>query len=253
MTDTTPTPARVTKQDVIDALGDTDPNKTNASAIRGILGRGGNNTIQRLLEEIRAERAAPVVTLDTVAPPAAPAALADAIWSAAWTHAKNLTLARLDALTQERDKLKAALDVRVADHDALLSDVDELRDTLEKSEAALQQQIESEGVKLDAVGAQVRQLEAQLALEQAEVASLQQQLERAAEFARRDLEQVRRDADFAAEIARRDAEIKDAAHQRDRTHLMDQIVELKALLYRTAPATPGEPAPAAPTADHTDI
>lgn len=256
MTDTTPTPTptptpvRVTKQDVLDALGETDPNRTNASAIRVILGRGGNNTIQKLLEEIRAERAAPVVTLDTAVPPAAPAALVDAVWSAAWTHAQNLTLARIDALTLERDTLKSALDVRVADHAALLLETDALRDALAETEAVRAQQIADDGVKLDEACARVKQLEAQLALSQAEAASLQQQLERAAEFARRDLEQVRRDADYAAEISRRDAEIKDAAHQRDRAHLMDQIVELKALLYRTAPATLADPAPAAPAADH---
>ena len=230
MTDTTPTPStasvRVTKQDVLDALGDTDPNKTNASAIREILGRGGNSTIQKLLDEIRKERAAPTAALDAVAVPSAPAALVDAIWNAAWTHAQTATFARLDRTAAERDQAKVSLEVLNSDHQALLSDVDQLRDALAVSEEALAQQIASEGVKLDAVGAQVQQLNAQLALAQSEAASLRQQLEQ------------------AAEIARRDAELKDAAHRRDREHLLDQLAELKALLYRT---------PAASAADHTDI
>lgn len=226
MTDTTPTPAapvpstRITREDVLAALGDTDPNRTNASAIRAILGRGGNTTIQKLLDEIRAERAAPLAALDTAAPPAAPTALVDAMWAAAWSHAQTLTFARLDRTAAERDQLKAALEVLNSDHQALLADVDQLRDALARSEESLEQQIASEGVKLDAVGAQVQQLEAQLALAQAEAASLQQQLAQ------------------AAELARRDAELKDAAHQRDREHLLDQVAELKALLYRRAPEAP---------------
>ncbi len=223
MTDTaptsTPTPtARITREDVLAALGDTDPTRTNASAIRAILGRGGNTTIQKLLDEIRAERAAPPVALDTAAPPAVPAALVDAIWSAAWSHAQTLTFARLDRTAAERDQLKASLEVLASDHDALLADVDALRDAIAKSEEALSEQIQSEGVKLDAVGATVQELSAQLVLAQAETAALKQQLEQ------------------SAELARRDAELKDAAHQRDREHLLDQLAELKALLYRSAPA-----------------
>lgn len=219
MTDITPTPAgRVTREDVLAALGDTDPNRTNASAIRAILGRGGNTTIQKLLDEIRAERAAPAVALDTAAPPATPTALIDAVWSSAWSHAQTLTFARLDKLAAERDQLKASLEVLSSDHDALLADVDQLRDALTTSEEARAQQIESEGVKLDAVGAEVQRLTEQLALAQAEMAALKQQFEQ------------------AGELAGRDAELKDAAHQRDREHLLDQVAELKALLYRGAPA-----------------
>lgn len=239
MTDTTlnQPAARLTKEDVLAALGDTDPTKTNASALRKLLGRGGNSTIQRLLEQIRAERAAPQVTLATVAPPAAPGALVDAVWSAAWTHAQAFTGARLDTLMQERDTLKAALDVRVADHDALLSETDELRDALAKAEELRAQQIESEGVKLDAVSVRVQELEVQLARERAEVESLKQQLEQVAADARRDLEAVRREAAHAAELAARDAALKDAAHQHDRAHLIDQLAEVKALLrHLSAPA-----------------
>lgn len=246
MTDTTtPTPdttstqpaARVTKEDVLAALGDTDPNRTNASAIRAILGRGGNNTIQRLLEEIRAERAAPVVTLDTVASPPAPAILVDAVWSAAWSHAQTITLSRHDSLVAERDKLKAMLEVRTADHQALLNDVDGLREALAKRDEALEQQIESEGVKLDAVGERVQRLEAELALAQAETVALRLQLEQAAERAERDLELAHRDTAQALEIAQRDAALKDAAHRSDREYLMAQVGELKSLLHHPAPAS----------------
>ncbi len=231
MADTpTPTPAapaaRLTREDVLAALGDTDPTRTNASAIRAILGRGGNTTIQKLLDEIRVERAAPPVALDTAAPPAAPAALIDAIWSAAWSHAQTLTFARLDSVTSERDQVTASMAVLARDHEALLADVDDLRDALAKAEEALAEQIESEGVKLAAVGDQVQQLSAQLALAQAETAALRQQLEQ------------------AAALARRDDELKNAAHQRDREHLLDQVAELKALLYSSASSASGSvPAP----------
>lgn len=230
--------ARVTLEDVIAVLGDTDPNRTNASALRALLGRGGNNTIQKHLDEIRSKRAAPIVTLATVSPPAAPGALVDAVWSAAWTHAQAFTGARLDTLMQERDMLKAALDLRVADHDALLSETDELRDALAKAEELRAQQIEAEGVKLDAVSVRVQELEAQLAREQAAAESLKQQLEQVAADVRRDLEAVRREAAHAAELAQRDAAIKDAAHQSDRAHLIDQVADLKSLLHRLSSPAP---------------
>ena len=249
MTDTTPTPstasARVTLEDVIAVLGDTDPNRTNASALRALLGRGGNNTIQKHLDEIRAKRAAPAVTVATAVPPDTPTALVDAVWAAAWSHAQTLTLARIDAVTLERDTLKAALDVRIADHDALLVETDELRDALAKAEELRAQQIADEGVKLEAIGTRTQELEAQLALEQAACARLRQQLEQAAEVAQRDLDQARRDADYAAALARRDAELQEATHLRDRAHLMDQIVELKSLLYRTAAPAPAPVPPEA--------
>ena len=225
-TPTPAAPARVTRDDVLAALGDTDPTRTNASAIRALIGRGGNTTIQRLLDEIRAERAVPLAALDTAAAaPAAPAALVDAVWAVAWSHAQTHTFARLDSVTSERDQVTASMAVLARDHEALLSDVDALRDALAKSESALEQQLESESVKLGAAGDNVQQLSAQLALAQAETAALRQQLEQ------------------AAELARRDDELKNAAHQRDREHLLDQVAELKALLYSSASASGSVPAP----------
>ena len=50
----------VTIDDVRAALAGTDPNQTNAGAIRAILGRGSNKTIQTHLEKIRAEQATKV-------------------------------------------------------------------------------------------------------------------------------------------------------------------------------------------------
>lgn len=251
MTDTTtPTPdttstqpaARVTKEDVLLALGDTDPNRTNASALRAILGRGGNTTIQKILEEIRAERAAPLPTFDTELVPPPPAALAEffdsvttslrvSAWPAAWAHAQALTFGKLDLSTAELERLKNEFAVLHQDKIGADTEIDELRD-------ALAQQIESEGVKLDAVGERVQQLEGELALAHVELAALKQQLEQAAALAQRDIEQARRDAAQAAALAQRDAELKDAAHQRDRDRLMDQVAELKALLYRPAPTAP---------------
>ena len=216
MTDTNQTPARVTREDVLAALGDTDPNRTNASAIRTILGRGGNTTIQKLLDEIRAERAAPPVSLD-VAPPAVPAGLVDAVWTAAWSHAQVMALARMDRLTAERDGLAESVQVLREDNSALSAEVDALRDALQSTEAALSAQRESEGVKLAAGNEEVLRLSAQIAENERKVAELAQQMA------------------HADELARRDAELKDAAHQRDQAHLLDQVAELKALLYRSAP------------------
>ena len=51
----------ITADDVRSALGEVDPNSTNASTLRKLLGRGSLSTIQRHLDAIRFELAAPAL------------------------------------------------------------------------------------------------------------------------------------------------------------------------------------------------
>ena len=71
----------VTLEDVRAALGSTDPNLTNAGALREIIGHGSNKTVQKHLEFIRAEGTAKVLDLAGAAPDA-PKDLIAAVWSA---------------------------------------------------------------------------------------------------------------------------------------------------------------------------
>ena len=72
----------VTLEDVRATLNGTDPTATNAGALRKLLGRGSNATIQKHLDTLRAESVVPVADL-TGAAPDAPKELTQAIWQSA--------------------------------------------------------------------------------------------------------------------------------------------------------------------------
>lgn len=206
---------RVTRQDVLDALGDTDPFRTNAGALRARLGRGGNSTIQKLLDEIRAERTAPAKPVDSEAPPPpAPTDLVTAVWQACWRQAQLQTLSRLDVTTLELARLKESSTILRADYESLCADVDDLREALaDKQEANARAQADLAQMAT-AHAAEVIQLRTEL--EQANAAVTAAKLELAQ----------------AHELLQRDSELKDLAHRNDREHLLNQLAELKAFLYR---------------------
>jgi chemotaxis protein histidine kinase CheA len=222
MTDTTPTPnARVTKEDVLAALGDTDPNKTNASALRAILGRGGNTTIQKLLEEIRAERAVPVAALDTAAAPPAPAALIDAVWTVAWTAAQAKTAGALAASQALQATTAAALAVAQADAAAAQLDADEAAQALAEAQAQAQESQAAHAAALEALQAQA---------EEAQQAAAQ-------EFAEVRLELLKARQDAALERAEHAAAV--AALRAEVDRLINQLADLRAAFGRSAPAAQG--------------
>jgi hypothetical protein len=98
-----PSAGPLTLNDVRIALGDTDPNSTNAGALRRVLGRGSFSTIQKHLDTIRQEIAAPLLEAMGAAPDA-PKDLIQSLWSVAWTAAQARTagaLAQAQALTAQ--------------------------------------------------------------------------------------------------------------------------------------------------------
>lgn len=229
--------SRVSKQDVLEALGDTDPFRTNAGALRSKLNRGGNSTIQRLLNEIRAERSAPPSALDSdVPPPPAPADLISSVWQVSWRYAQSQTLSRLDKTSLELGQLKEAHALLSSDYDALCTDIDELRNTLKAQTdncAELTTRLASltsahEG-ELSAIRAACEQeLLAQDQAHAIKVAQLQADLQQVLA----DMTACKAELNQERELMRRDMQLKDAAHQRDREYLLNQITDLKTLLYR---------------------
>ena len=221
MTDTTPTPAfsaRLTLDDVRAVLAGTDPNQTNASKVRAMLGnRGSFETIQKHLGTLRAERgtaAAPSVDADQV--PALPAEAARAMWAAAWTAAQVQTLRRAEALAAERDAALLKLETMGADITGLVATVDE------------------QAAKLEGAAATATTVQAAHFFEVAKLGAELSAANALIERNRAELDKSRADAAHAAELA----ESGRLMMREEMARLTDQVGELKANLYKRAKASP---------------
>lgn len=197
----------VTLDDVRSALADQDPRTTNAGAIRGKLGRGGNGTIQKHLDTLReALKPAPVIAAG--AAPAAPGDAVAAIWNAAYSAAQLMTFSRLEAVTAERERLTATVGQLGQDLTAALAEVDALTDAAAAADIDAAQQVKD------------------LARAQADAVADKDALER-----------CKADAAHAEELAKRDAMITAQAMQATIDRLNDKVSELTSLLHgRTPPA-----------------
>lgn len=205
--------------DVRAALGDTDPRTTNAGALRGRLGRGSVSTIQKHLDKLRADLVIAPTTDNST--PAVPAEAIAALWSAAWSAAQAQTLGRLNLVTQERDAARERVALLSADLDAATVELDKTADELAGAQAAAQSALQAE--------------QAKAAEQQAAATATAERLAAELAAARVEIERVTAAAAHAAQLAQRDAELKDAAHARIVAHLTDQVAELKSALHRTPP------------------
>lgn len=232
MTDTTQAPAtgRVTIDDVRTVLEGADPNQTNASKVRTLLGgRGSFETIQKHLNTLRAElaaAAAPPVAADAV--PALPADAAQAMWVAAWTAAQVQTLRRTELLAAERDAALLKLEAMGQDLAGFVATVDEQAGQLDQAAQALA------GVQAARL-ADLEKAEANQAAAAADRAQVVQELERT----RQELAQEKAAAAHAAEIAEAGRELM----RQELARLTDQVGELKAALYKRAEASPAVATP----------
>ena len=227
MTDTTQAPAtgRVTIDDVRTVLEGADPNQTNASKVRTLLGgRGSFETIQKHLNTLRAElaaAAAPPVAADQV--PVMPADAAQAMWVAAWTAAQVQTLRRTELLAAERDSALLKLETMSQDLADQVQTMDAQAGELERAAAAV-------AAVQAAHLADLEKSKADLAVAAADRAQVVQELERT----RQELAQARADAQHAAQIAEAGRELM----RQELARLTDQVGELKSALYKRAEAPP---------------
>ena len=213
----------ITRQDVLTALGDTDPNSTNAGKLQKIIGRGSTSTVQRYLDEIRASLVVP-----PVAPGAAPTPPADvvaAIWASAWSAAQVHTLGRLETVTAQRDALLVKAETQASDIAALTIEMDQVQASEAAAiakEIAATQAIESSvtayKVKLDKA---TEDYDANIDCLMTEKKDLIQEVAR-----------VKAEASNAAAIATRDAQITAAAMQVTIDRLTDQVAELKSIIHQ---------------------
>lgn len=219
----------VSFDDVLQALGDADPGSTNASKLRGIIGRGSFATIQKHLDAIRARRAQTLNPEAVETPPAPPELLS--MWGAAVAVAVAQVRGRLDSVVQERDTLASALTSARGDIEALTGE------------------LEGAAAQSDQTGAQFRQQLADVVALAAQHAQALQEQERATEVLK---------AQHAEALAQLNAQVAEArqqiqlgelqaqlgakALQGTIDRLTDQVGELKSLLSLQA----RQPAAAAP-------
>lgn len=236
MTDTTAaaaTPARVTIDDVRSAIEGTDPNQTNASKVRGLLGnRGSFETIQKHLNVLRqevADAAAPPTSADQA--PAMPAEAAQAMWVTAWNAAQVQTLRRSEKLAAERDAALLQLETMSEDITVLTVSSDELAGQLDQAAHAI-------ATVKAAHLADVDRLTADLAAAALAHAELTQELHSTGA----NLEKARIDAEHAAEMANSGRELM----RQELARLTDQIGELKAVIYKRVDTAPTDAADSKP-------
>ena len=232
----TPAPAsasaRVTIDDVRTVLDGTDPNQTNASKVREMLGRRGSfETIQKHLNTLRQElatAAAPPIAADQV--PTVPTEAVQQIWVAAWTAAQLATMTRAEKLAAERDAALLKLESMSQDIAGLVTTVDEQSAQLDAAAAVIsdaQSAVAETQVRAAADSAKAQAAAAHAADELARVTAAAAQsasaavveIEQLARLAAADLAKLRADAAHASELA-------DAGRELMRQELMrltDQI------------------------------
>jgi hypothetical protein len=149
----------VTLEDVRGVVGDTDPHKTNAAAIRRALGRGSLSTIQRHLDALRQEHRAAIEASDqgdtAVEAPEAPHEVMRGLWGAAY----GLALARVqNRLISAQERVAQLEEIRRAhaeEIEALTELVDQAelaRDqAVEEAKAARQAQAQAQAERDDAL------------------------------------------------------------------------------------------------------
>lgn len=129
--------------DVVQALGDTDPASTNASKLRSIIGRGSYATIQRHLDAIREQRRKAEQPQEVaLVPPAPPELLA--MWGAAVAVAVAQVRTRLDGVVQERDALVPALQTSRSDVQALTAELEATGGRADGLETSMDSMIEAQ-------------------------------------------------------------------------------------------------------------
>lgn len=247
-TDTPIAPAAgpVTLDDVRAAIAGTDPNSTNAGAVRKQLGnRGSLSTIQKHLDALRAELVAQALEFNGPAPDA-PKELIYSLWAHAWATAQSRTSGALAAAMDQQKVTAQALAVAQADAAAAQQEADEAAQALsEICQQAADAQAEH-AVALEAAQTLAAAEQAQLAQE---LAQLRQELERTTQASASAAAQAQQAA--ALEKAEHAAAVAALRGEVDR--LVNQLADLRAFGFgRGAPATLEAPAAPAPEI-HTDI
>jgi len=157
-TPSTGTTGPITIEDVREAIGDTDPHRTNAATIRLTLGRGSLSTIQRHLETLRRQRMAAAegaADQDDVIAPEAPNGLMRGLWEAAYGLALATVQNRLIAAQERAVELEGIRQAQCEEIEAMAELVDkaeaERDEARAEAKAAREAQAKAEAERDDAL------------------------------------------------------------------------------------------------------
>lgn len=202
----------ITIEDVRTALADSHPGEVSAAVLRERLGRGSFETLQRHLKTLREERISETKPTAVAVPPPEEG-LVRALWSAAWLAARQESMTRIDALSMQRDDALAQL--KTLEDDGM---------SMAKARDDAEQAADAQRIQF---AAEVEKLNEDATSGKAETLRLQSQLQEALAG----IQRLRDESGHSHEIAKRDAELKDRAHQSDREHLLNQLAELKSAIH----------------------
>lgn len=220
----------VTIEDVRQALGDKDPNQTNAGTLRAILGRGSNQTIQKHLDKIRAELI-PTPLLAASEAPTAPKELVQSLWSSAWATAQAQTTGALASTLHKLELTESQLATARADADAAQAAADVAVAVFAEEQEKGKKALEESNTQKEA-------------LEKA-LAEVRAKAEEAAKTAASELAIAKAAADLAAERAANALALQEAKHsaavelmRSEMDRLVNQLADLRSALAARPPVQP---------------
>jgi hypothetical protein len=211
---------RMTPEEVASIIKDSglNPFETNSKIIRDIAGHGSTSTIQKALNAIRLKIKPPPAVLTGTIPAASPE-VAKALWEAAYTAVQMQVLAKIEVLTAQRDQASQLAEAQASDIESFAIEIDELNAKI----ATLDEKIETMKASFSAQ---------EISFEHDKEAWMHQISESQSEidFVRTESRSAITDARHAAEIAIRDATIREQALQSTISSLINQVADLKSIL-----------------------
>jgi hypothetical protein len=217
---------QITFEDVRSAVGESDPNSTNASKIRAQLGRGSFATIQKHIETLRELLRDSVNPVESTSIPAPSNDVVNALWGTAYNYASNMFHTNQARLSLQRDNLMEQLEMMRVDFESVLERVDKAEQELADACAVRDSSV---AVLVDA---------------QSDLKALQVAFDQFREKSALEASQAALAAANEVQLLQRDRTIERQSMQATVDVLTGQVGELKSLLAmqnRAAPAVPARP------------
>jgi ubiquinone biosynthesis protein UbiJ len=201
-----------------------DPFETNSQIIRDIAGHGSTSTIQKALKAIRLKIKPPPAVLSGTIPAASPEVV-KALWEAAYTAVQMQVFAKIEGLTAQRDQASQVAEAQANDIESFACEIDELHEKIATLDEKIDKMKTSFSAQESSFEHDKEDWMHQLGEKQSEI-----------DFVRTESRSAITDARHAAEIAIRDATIREQALQSTIGNLINQIADLKSILIeRSAP------------------